>query len=292
MNSYKKTFITKSAKAGITAVAATFALLGAMAQAQDKVPVPLDDPTRPATIKLGQVSGSITVKAYEGKEVIVEAKARNENDNRRRRERDNDPTQGMKRLSIFNTGLEIDEESNVVRISTASHVRAIDVTVSVPTHTNLILSTVNDGDITVNGVDGEIDLNDVNGNVTATNCSGSVVAHALNGKVLVSLSRVNGKPMAFSSMNGDIDVTLPADIKANVNFSSERGDVFSDFDVAMSIVSKPVVEERGSDGGGKYRVKVDKTVKGTINGGGPEILFKDFNGTIYIRKTGARPASQ
>jgi filamentous hemagglutinin family protein len=69
-----------------------------------------------------------------------------------------------------------------VRISTASHMRAIDVTIQVPTRSNLILSTVNDGDISVTGVDGEIDVNDVNGNVSVMNCSGSVVAHALNGK--------------------------------------------------------------------------------------------------------------
>jgi hypothetical protein len=29
-------------------------------------------------------------------------------------------------------------------------------------------------------------------------------------------------------------------------------------------------------------------VHGKINGGGPEIQFKDFNGNIYIRKAGAR----
>ena len=285
MKSYKQTFIAKCSKAGMTAVAAAFTLLS-VAQAQDKVPVPLDDPSRPATVKIGQVSGSITVKGYEGKEVIVEAKARNENEGRRRR--DNDAGPGMKRLSIGSTGLEIDEESNVVRISTASHMRPIDVTISVPARANLILSTVNDGDINVSGVEGEIDVNDVNGNVSVTNCGGSVVAHALNGKLVATLNRVNVKPMAFSSLNGDIDVTLPADIKANVSFSSDRGDVYSDFDVAMSAQSmKPVVEEKGGDGG-RYRVKLDKAVRGTINGGGPEISFKNFNGAIYIRKAGAR----
>ena len=269
--------------------------LAGTGQAQDKVNVPLDDPARPAVIKIGQVAGSITVKAYAGKDVTVEAHARDE-ERRGRRSRDNDGdtnTQGMKRLSVGSTGLEIDEENNEVRISTASHMRAIDVTINVPTRANLKLSTVNDGDIVVNGVDGEIEVNDVNGNVTLTNCAGSAVAHALNGKVLVNLTRVNGKPMAFSSLNGDIDVTFPADLKANVSFASDRGDVFTDFDVVMApTTSKPMVEEKSGDGGGKYRVKMDKTVRGTINGGGPEIQFKNFNGGIYIRKAGASKASQ
>jgi hypothetical protein len=45
----------------------------------------------------------------------------------------------------------------------------------------------------------------------------------------------------------------------------------------------PVVED-GRPHGGKYRVKVDKTTVGTINGGGPDMEFKTFNGNIYIRK--------
>ncbi len=44
--------------------------------APDKAVVPLSDPAKPAIIKAGVLRGSITVKAYEGKEVIVEAAMR------------------------------------------------------------------------------------------------------------------------------------------------------------------------------------------------------------------------
>jgi DUF4097 and DUF4098 domain-containing protein YvlB len=47
-----------------------------------------------------------------------------------------------------------------------------------------------------------------------------------------------------------------------------------------------VEDNRGK--GGKYKVKIDKNVRGTINGGGQEIQFKNFNGNIYIRKAGAK----
>jgi hypothetical protein len=87
-------------------------------------------------------------------------------------------------------------------------------------------------------------------------------------------------------LNGDIDVTFPADLKANVSIRSDRGDVFSDFDVQLkAAASQPVVED-SREKGGKYRVKIDKTVHGTINGGGPEIQFTNFQGQIYIRKAG------
>jgi DUF4097 and DUF4098 domain-containing protein YvlB len=255
----------------------------ARAQNGDKVPVNLSDPSRPAFIKVGMVNGSIIVKAYEGKQVIVEARNRNED---HERERESAPS-GMKRLNISTTGLSVEEENNEVRISTESYARTIDVTITVPIHSSLKLNTVNDGDISVTGVDGEMDVNDVNGNVTLSNVSGSAVAHALNGKVLVNFLHVNGKPMAFSSLNGDIDVTFPADVKANLSIKSDRGDVFSDFDVQLQATAPQQVVEDSRKDGGKYRVRIDKTVHGTINGGGPEYQFTNFQGQIYIRRAGS-----
>jgi DUF4097 and DUF4098 domain-containing protein YvlB len=271
-------------------VLAAAALLGAAwmapatgAQGQnsgDKIAVDLSDPSRPPYVKVSLVNGSIIVKAYDGKQVIVEARNRGEE-----REREGAPS-GMKRLNISTTGLSVEEENNEVRVSTESYARAIDVTITVPTHASLKLGAVNDGDIVVTGVDGDLDVNNVNGPVTLNNVSGSAVAHALNGKVLANFVHVNQKPMAFSSLNGDIDVTFPAEVKANLAIKSDRGEVFSDFDVQLQATRPQQIEEDGRKNGGKYRVRIDKTVHGTIGGGGPEYQFTNFQGGIYIRKAG------
>ncbi len=258
---------------------------GALAQGQtqaggDRIPVTLSDPSRPARVKVSLVNGGVTVKGYEGKEVVVEARVRNRENSRNEG--------GPKRLTISSTGLSVEEENNEVNINTDSYMHPIDVTVSVPVHTSLKLRAVNDGDIVVAGVDGELDVDDINGAVTLNNVSGSVVAHALNGHVYATLTRVDPqKAMAFSSLNGDIDVTFPADLKANVSIRSDQGDVFSDFDIQLKAASSQPVVEDGRGRGGKYRVKIDKTVHGTINGGGPEIQFRNFQGKIYIRKAGS-----
>src|SRR5580658_3652039 len=275
---------TLSFRSFVAAVAlAGAALLAPQAGAQngpDRVSVNLSDPARPAFIKASMVNGGITVKAYEGKEVIVEARTRNE-------EREK-PSGGPKRINVSTTGLSIEEENNEVRISTESYARTIDLTISVPVHTSVKLRAVNDGDIVVTGVDGELDVDDINGAVTLNNVSGSAVAHALNGHVHATFVKVNPqKPMAFSSLNGDIDVTFPADVKANVSIRSDRGDVFSDFDVQLQASAPRQVVEDGRGKGGKYLVKIDKTVHGTINGGGPEYQFTNFQGQIYIRKAGS-----
>src|SRR6267143_6041421 len=255
----------------------------ALAQGQaggDRIPVTLSDPSRPPRVKVSMVNGGITVKGYDGKEVVVEARVRNRENSR--------DEGGPKRLAISTTGLSVEEENNEVSINTESYMHSIDVTVSVPVHTSLKLSAVNDGDIVVTGVDGELDVNDVNGSVTLNNVSGSAVAHALNGRLLATFSRVNPqKPMAFSSLNGDIDITFPADLKANLSLKSDRGEIFSDFDVQVQASAPQQIVEDGRGHGGKYLVKIDKAVHAAINGGGPELQFTNFNGGIYIRKAGA-----
>jgi DUF4097 and DUF4098 domain-containing protein YvlB len=257
-------------------------LLVAIGEAQaDKVTVPLTDPARPALVKVSLLSGSITVSGYDGKDVIVEAKTRNEGETSSR-------AGGMKRVPMTATGLSVEEENNQVEIGAQSVQRTIDLTIQVPRRASLNLKTVNNGDISVTGVDGEFDVNDVNGEVTLKNISGNAVAHALNGRLLVTFDRINPqKAMAFSSLNGDVDVTFPADLKANVSMASDRGDVFSDFDVQLETHAPAQTAVTGKREGGRFKVNVDKTVRGKINGGGQEIQFKNFNGNIYIRRAGA-----
>ncbi len=55
-----------------------------------------------------------------------------------------------------------------------------------------------------------------NGPVTLTDVVGSAVAPSLNGTVTASMRRVTPqKAMSFTSLNGQVDVTLPGDTKAN-----------------------------------------------------------------------------
>ena len=259
-----------------------------MAQGTDnRVAVPLSDPARPVSVRAHLLNGSITVKGGDVKEVIVEARARHEEGHGEGRGEGKGT--GMKRIPMTSTGLNIEAENNQVRISTDSVQRTVDLTITVPVRTSLSLKTVNDGNIFVSGVDGEFDIDNVNGEVDLKNVGGSVVAHALNGHVLVTFNRIEPqKSMAFSSLNGDIDVTFPADLKANVSLRTDNGEVYSDFDIKLqaNAPQQTVEDERAK--GGKYRVKVDKNVRGTINGGGPEMQFKNFNGNIYIRKAGPR----
>lgn len=250
--------------------------------AGDRVAVKISDPSRPASVKAHLLNGSITVKGYDGNEVIVEAKARGHESSE-----DSETHGGLRRIPQTSTGLSVDAENNEVNVKVDNIQRTVDLTITVPRHTSLSLHSVNDGNIVVSDVDGEFDINNVNGTVTLNHVAGSAVAHALNGRVLATFNRVEPqKPMAFSSLNGDIDVTFPPDIKANLSLRTDNGEIYSDFDIQLQTSAPHQVEEDDRGKGGKYHVHIEKTLHATLNGGGPEIQFKDFNGNIYIRKAG------
>ena len=88
--------------------------------------------------------------------------------------------------------------------------------------------------------------------------------------------------MAFSNLNGDIDVTLPANTQMTAKMKSEWGEVYTDFDMDVKRSDRDNVKSSAEDG--VFKVSVNNWIYGNINGGGPEYLFKSMRGDIYIRK--------
>ena len=262
-------------------------MLCALALAQDtnseRVVVPARNTTHARKVDVSLMGGSITVKSYAGKEVIVESRG----DSRRERERERDSDKaaaGMHRLDLPAGGLSVEEENNVVtvRMQRAQHGELV---ISVPPDTSLMLRTMQ-GEINVEGVKGELDVSSHNGRISLTNVSGSVLANTMNGTIRATMDSVDpNKPLSFSSMNGTIDVTLPADFKANVKLRTDHGEIYSDFDFKLG--GGGAITQKNDSADGKFKVTMDRTISGTINGGGPgatEATFKTYNGTIYLRK--------
>ncbi|MGZ5469404.1 MAG: DUF4097 family beta strand repeat-containing protein, partial [Candidatus Aminicenantales bacterium] len=344
----------------------------AVAQTKEETPdravVPLSNPTKPAKIEVSVMRGSITVKGYQGKEIVVEARVREKalsewggfstpgafnvappalatlpgqptpapapapkaragrvdekvqkeveahlaatmadqealarritreydrnavgfgqffQDDKKAQEEKAKKVAGMKQLSGSSSGLEVEEEDNVVTINTQSWKAATDLVIQVPVTSSLEVRSSMDGAVVIEGVSGEIDINNINGPVTLTSVSGNTLVHTVNGDITVVLARVAAdKPLSFSTMNGDIDVTLPADVKANLKMKSEQGEIYSDFDINMT--RQPARSEAAEKTEqGKYRISFDKSLYGLVNGGGQEFSFNTFSGDIYIRK--------
>ncbi len=269
-------------------VAAPAVLQGQEASA-DRVVIPA--PSRPKLVSISTMDGGVTVKSYSGKQIIVETqetvRTSRERDRERERERRHAPadTDGMKRLELPGTaGLNIDESDDTINIRTRSD-HSAQLVVSVPVNTSVKVRCTNGGDIIVEGVHGEVDVNNLNGRIFLNGVSGTVIAHSLNGEIKATVDRVDpGKPISFSTLNGDVDVTLPSDLRANLKMKTDNGEIYSDFDIKLDLSrNKPTIESTNSRDG-RFHMKSDRALYGTLNGGGPEATFTTFNGRISVRK--------
>jgi hypothetical protein len=244
----------------------------------DQVTVPLSDPSRPALIHVSLVQGSITVRGSNRKDVLVIARPDADRPSRRY----NPDATGMRRIPQT-AGFRITEDGNRVKVGSDNPNRSITFEIEAPARTNLQLSTVNGGDILVENIDGELTVSNTNGGITLNNVAGTVNAGTTNGSVRATLTRVAAEQqMAFTSLNGTVDVTLPPTTKANLRLRSDNGDVYSDFDVQLA-ASAPVVQESRSSNG-RYRISRNRSIVGAINGGGPEFELRTFNSNVYVRK--------
>jgi len=254
----------------------------AWAQEPEKITMPFSNAAGPHKLNVDVFSGSVTVKGYEGKDVLVEHSGGGFPGPRRRAQ---EPApSGMHRIG-GNRAFDVSESNNTVTVK-AGGPWGSDVTIQTPVDTSVTVTTLNGRQISIDNISGEIEANNTNGTVNITNASGAVVAHSMNGRVIASLNRVPpDKVMSFSTMNGNLDVTLPADTKATFKMHTDNGDIFTDFDVKLEAQSAPqVVEEKDTKGNTRRRVRTDGTQTGSINGGGPEMQFTTFNGRIVIHK--------
>lgn len=242
--------------------------------------VPLSKPGQPVRLDVALVSGGISVEPHAGNEVVVEARGADDDDHRPSRPN----ASGMRRLPNTSLGLVVEEQDNRVSVAMGGVPREVTLHILVPRQTSVSLTTVNDGDITVQGLEGQLELNNVNGEITARDVAGSVVAHTTNGDVKVSMTRVDPKAaLAFATLNGDVDVSLPAGFHGDLRMRSDNGEIYTDFDVQVTTQPATVEQQRQ---GGKYRLEVEQEVRGTVGGGGPEVQLRTFNGDIYLRKRG------
>jgi hypothetical protein len=273
-----------------TASSSQSASAQASAEAVQQVTVPLRDPARPATVRVQLLWGGITVRGTNRKDVLIEGRASQRRGGINyagrgpiivgRGGRASADTTGMRRLTQEG-GFTIEEQNNEVVITSDVN-RGTDFTIEVPARANLRLSTLNNGPVVVENVEGEIEVSSHNESATLTNVAGSVVVNSHNGHVKVVLTRLAAdKAMAFTTFNGNVDVALPASVRANLKLRSDMGEIFTDFDV-QTRPAAAAQSTRGQDG--RIRIDVNQSIQGTVNGGGPEFEFRTYNGNIYVRR--------
>lgn len=242
----------------------------------ETIKVPLTNPNERVYLKISwNIEGNVTVIGTDAKEVEVNIVASDEGNSRSRSSRNR---RGLKRLNVGGNKTSISENNNTVEIRNSFGNSEGNVIVKIPKNSDVYIRTMDDGDIKVSNVSGEIDVSNLNGDHTVLeNVSGTVIANTLNGDLMVSMLQVNqDTPHSFRAMNGEIEVSLPANLKATFIIQNTMGEVLTDFDLVLKNDWNKKETKRGFE--------YSKNSKAELNGGGVEMTFFNFNDDIIIIK--------
>jgi len=259
---------------GLFIVLLSIGSISAQAEKGESITIPLSSPGEDGKLKIGLLYGSISVEAHQGKDVIVETTSKEKSKPAKMKD-------GMRRIGDTSLEFSVEEYNNKVTVRSKSQNKRVDFRIKVPENFSLDLRATNNGNIKVEGVRGEMEISNLNGAITLTNIGGSVIADALNKDIVVSFTKGYEKsPMAFTSLNGDLDITFPSNLAANIKAKTDQGEIYTDYEMKMT---RDVSRDEKKSSSGVYKVNVDKWVTGIINCGGAELLFKTMNGDIMIR---------
>lgn len=191
--------------------------------------IKFSDPGKPGTLKLSLPWAEVHVIGTDSQEVVVTSSL----DQKGKGEVDHE---GFRRLDTDVT-FELVEKDNVATVTVAGDnlwaTQGSEFEVKVPRNTNLVIRTELGGEVEVNGVEGDLDINSMNGEVTLRDIASSAVVNTLNGEISASFKRAPVKPVSFSTMNGEIDVRLPSDTKANLRMRTHNGSIRTNFPDGM-----------------------------------------------------------
>jgi len=156
-----------------------------------------------------------------------------------------------------------------------------DITLKVPTSTDLDLRNVNKGEITVQDVHGHFDVKHVNGPIDLKGMAGSGDVSSVNGGVHVAFSQNPAGPCRFKTVNGAIDVELRSGANADLEYKTVHGGIYTDFDLAGTVAP---VSGAAENKNGKFVYRSHGLSRARIGAGGPLLTFETVNGEIRIRR--------
>lgn len=216
-------------------------------------------------------AGDIKIDGYNGDEVVIQASGY---------EAPPERAKGLKALynsAVDNSGigLAVTPSANGLKIEKATR-KQIRYTIRLPRKVAILYQQTNwqQSNLTISNMDGDLEIRTNNGGIDLTNVTGPVVANTTNGEIKIVYSSLSQeKPSAISTINGPVDITLPASTRANMKLRSINGEMYTDFDLGIK-----------SQKGGLSKVGGSSNIDGTTNGGGVELELRTINSNIYVRK--------
>lgn len=187
--------------------------------------IKFSNPSQPGTIKISLGRGDLHVQGTDTDEVAVKSEA-NTQDGKQRKD-------GLRVISAASS-FALTEKENVITLDAASLDGAksnADFQLTVPRNTMVVVQNSWGGDITCAGISGDIEINSMRGEIQLDDIAGGVVVGTMNGEIRANISELReGKPLSFTSMNGEVVLRVPENTRANVRLRTQNGSVLTDFE--------------------------------------------------------------
>ena len=206
--------------------AAALAFVSAICtRADEPTTVKFSDPSKPGTVKINLGRGELVIQGADTPEVTVKSDAKPVTSKPRK--------DGMRVLSAASS-YSLQEKDNVVTLdSSADFGRGGngDYKLTVPRNTTVVVQNAWGGDIKCAGISGDLEITCMHGQIQLEDISGGAVVSTMNGEIRASIRELrDGKPLSFTSMNGEVVLRVAADAKANVRLRTQNGSVLTDFE--------------------------------------------------------------
>jgi hypothetical protein len=221
-----------------------------------------------------QEVGHVSIEGYDGTEIVFSTESRSSRDEERAEGLTAINAMGLKDNSGI--GLSVVENDGNIEVMSLSRKSGKRYTIQVPKNVKIKYehSSPHGSTFKVKNVSAEIEASTNHNGIFLEGITGPVTINTVHGKIDAVFTTVNqSSPISIISAHGLVDVTLPANTKANLNMDSDWGELYTDMDIAI---------DTGDEGMKTYSSKV----KGTLNGGGVSITLSSAHGNVYLRKKG------
>jgi hypothetical protein len=216
-------------------------LTAARADEAETATIKFSDPAKPGTIKVSLTNGDIHLRGTDAAEVTVKTDLKPETPAFRK--------DGL-RVLTSSSSYSLSEKNNVCSLSYGSEGwpgSGGDFEITVPRNTNVVISSAFGGDIDIGGVTGDLEIKSLNGEVKLNDLAGGALVETMNGEISVTVRELrDGKPLSFTSMNGEVALRLPAAAKANVRLRTHNGSILTDFDDKTLVTKTESVRTKGN----------------------------------------------
>ncbi|MCC6415825.1 MAG: DUF4097 family beta strand repeat protein [Opitutaceae bacterium] len=203
------------------------------AQAGAPTVIAFSDPDKPGTVKLSVKMGDITITGSDRQDVSLETDYQPEDAPVR--------SDGLRVLTESAT-YKLVEKDNVIVLDTGNSWAGFngesEFHLEVPRGTNVVIANGFGGEISIAHLDGDIEIKSMNGEINLDDIAGGVLVETMNSEISAKFAKLSAnKPISLTSMNGEIDIHVPADAPAKVRLRTQNGAILTDFD-AKTLVTQ------------------------------------------------------